>query len=68
MRFIRIDESNIDLATEIEGVIFPHYGAHNNYLDSIEKRYSKSLIEGVKVPLWNNKDIHFSKQVKKQEI
>lgn len=29
--------------------------------------YSKSLIEGEAVPKWNNKDIHFTKQVRKQQ-
>lgn len=27
MRFIRIDESNIELATKMEEAIFPHYSA-----------------------------------------
>ena len=174
MKFIRIDKNNIDIAHKMENIIFPHYDAYNNYLDTFKpesknefwiievdnvyvgisgiysyknnnddawlgwfgfleeyrnkgygtialkmfeeeaikrgfkyarlftnrydnddaKRfyerngyteeyyelesdpasliyplsiYSKSLIPGVEAPKWNNRDIHFTKQVKKQQ-
>ena len=35
MEFILIDKSNLDTAHEIENIIFPHYDALKNYLDSI---------------------------------
>ena len=35
MEFTLIDKSNLDTAHEIENIIFPHYDALKNYLDSI---------------------------------
>ena len=36
IKLVKIRENNLDIAHKIENIIFPHYDAYNNYLDSFK--------------------------------